>query len=273
MTHNLQDFLDDCLQKFNNPNFITNDPIGIPHRFSKPQDIEITAFWTAMLAWGQRKTIINSATKLFDLMDNAPHDFIVNHQETDRKRFLDFKHRTFQPTDTLYFLEFLQHHYQNNDSLESAFSNHITDSTPFPKESGFPPSTVTEALIGFHNAFFSLPVAPQRTKKHVATPKSKSTCKRLCMFLRWMVRQDAQGVDFGLWKTIKPSQLLMPLDVHVERHARRLGLLTRPQTDWQAVLELTDAVRQFDAEDPVKYDFALFGLGVMEKDVNFVDFF
>lgn len=255
MTNNLQAYLDDCLRKFNTRDFIPNDPISIPHRFSKPQDIEITAFWTAMLAWGQRKTIINSATKLFDLMDNAPHDFIVNHQETDRKRFLDFKHRTFQPTDTLYFLEFLQYHYKNNDSLESAFSEHSSAETP----------TVTEALISFHNAFFSLPVAPHRTKKHVATPKSKSTCKRLCMFLRWMVRQDEQGVDFGLWKNIKPSQLLMPLDVHVERHARRLGLLTRPQVDWQAVLELTDAVRQFDAEDPVKYDFALFGLGVMEK--------
>ncbi len=259
MSNNLKAFLDDCLHKFNNSDFIPNDPIGIPHRFSKPQDIEITAFWTAMLAWGQRKTIINSATKLFDLMDNAPHDFILNHQETDRKRFLDFKHRTFQPTDTLYFLEFLQHHYKNNASLETAFAQHLPDDAP----------TITEALIGFHNEFFSLPVAPHRTKKHVATPKSKSTCKRLCMFLRWMVRQDAQGVDFGLWKNIKPSQLLMPLDVHVERHARRFGLLTRPQTDWQTVLELTEAMRQFDAEDPVKYDFALFGLGVMEKNEGF----
>jgi uncharacterized protein (TIGR02757 family) len=266
MSNNLKAYLDDCLHKFNNPAFIANDPISIPHRFSKPQDIEITAFWTAMLAWGQRKTIINSATKLFDLMDNAPHDFIVNHQENDRKRFLDFKHRTFQPTDTLYFLEFLQYHYKNNTSLETAFAQHLSKDTPSP--SNRDASTVSEALIGFHNEFFSLPVAPHRTKKHVATPKSKSTCKRLCMFLRWMVRQDAQGVDFGIWKNIKPSQLLMPLDVHVERHARRLGLLTRPQTDWQAVLELTEAMREFDAEDPVKYDFALFGLGVMEKDWN-----
>ena len=255
MTNNLQAFLDDCYHKFNIPSFIENDPISIPHRFSKLQDIEITAFWTAILAWGQRKTIINSATKLFDLMDNAPHDFIVNHLESDRRRFLNFKHRTFQPTDTLYFLEFLQHYYKNNSSLESAFAQHLTETTP----------SVSEALIGFNYEFFSLKDCPTRTKKHIATPKSKSTCKRLCMFLRWMVRQDQRGVDFGLWQNIKPAQLLMPLDVHVERHARRLGLLTRPQTDWQAVLELTDAVRQFDANDPVKYDFALFGLGVMEK--------
>ncbi len=265
MTNNLQAYLDDCLHIFNNRDFIKNDPIGIPHRFSKGQDIEITAFWTAMLAWGQRKTIINSANRLFDLMDNAPHDFIVNHQEHDRKRFLDFKHRTFQPTDTLYFLEFLQHFYRENDSLEFAFSKHITSDILFPSESGFPASTVQNALIGFHNEFFSLPVAPARTKKHIATPRSKSTCKRLCMFLRWMVRDDGKGVDFGLWKNIKPSQLLMPLDVHVDRQARRLGLLERSKTDWQAVLELTENLRQFDADDPVKYDFALFGLGIIEK--------
>ena len=256
MTINLQAYLDDCYHKFNIPTFIENDPIGIPHRFSKLQDIEITAFWTAMLAWGQRKTIINSATRLFDLMDNAPHDFIVNHLEKDRQRLLEFKHRTFQPTDTLYFLEYLQLFYKENDSLEFAFSKFTTNDTP----------SVSDALIGFHNEFFSLAVAPSRTKKHIATPTSKSTCKRLCMFLRWMVRYDEQGVDFGLWKTIKPAQLLIPLDVHVDRQARRLGLLTRPKTDWQAVLELTDNLRQFDAEDPVKYDFALFGLGILEKE-------
>ena len=259
MTNNLQAFLDDCYRKFNIPTFIENDPIGIPHRFSKRQDIEITAFWTAMLAWGQRKTIINSATRLFDLKDNAPYDFIVNHLEKDRVRFLDFKHRTFQLTDTLYFLEYLQYFYKKNDSLEFAFSKHITNDTP----------SVSDALIGFHNDFFSLAVAPSRTKKHIATPASKSTCKRLCMFLRWMVRHDEQGVDFGLWKNIKPAQLLMPLDVHVDRQARRLGLLTRPKTDWQAVLELTENLRQFDADDPVKYDFALFGLGIMEKESPF----
>ena len=252
MSNNLSVFLNECVEKFNSPTFIESDPIGIPHRFSKLQDIEITAFWTAMLAWGQRKTIINNAHRLFELMDNAPHDFIVNHSEKDRKRFLDFKHRTFQPTDTLYFL---QNHYTNNSSLETAFSRHISESTP----------SVEKALVGFHNDFFALPDAPQRTRKHVATPISKSTCKRLCMFLRWMVRDDDKGVDFGLWKTIKPTQLLIPLDVHVERQARRLGLLKRPKVDWQAVLELTESLRQFDKNDPVKYDFALFGLGIEEK--------
>ena len=258
MTNNIKDFLNECVTKFNNVAFIESDPISIPHRFSKLQDVEISAFWTAMLAWGQRKTIINNANKLFEMMDNAPHDFIVNHLESDRKRFIDFKHRTFQPTDTLYFLEFLQHFYKNHSSLEQAFARHLaTDDT-----------YVEKALIGFHTDFFSLPDAPSRTRKHVATPQSKSTCKRLCMFLRWMVRQDDKGVDVGLWHQIKPSQLLIPLDVHVERHARRFGLIERKQTDWQTVLELTEKLREFDIEDPVKYDFALFGLGAIENDFS-----
>ena len=279
---NLKQMLDEYVERFNRPDFIADDPISIPHRFSKPQDIEITAFWTAILAWGQRKTIINSANRLFEYMDNAPYDFIKNHQETDRKRFENFKHRTFQPTDALYFLEFLQQFYQNNDSLETAFARHLDDfgfgmadfggspTSQIPNPKSNTPS-VSTALIGFHKDFFDLPDVPHRTRKHVATPLSKSTCKRLCMFLRWMVRQDDKGVDFGIWHTIKPSQLLMPLDVHVERHARRLGLLTRPQTDWQAVLELTDNLRQFDPADPVKYDFALFGMGIAEKK-EFADF-
>ncbi len=260
MNLKVKNYLEECVEKFNNPNFIDNDPISIPHRFQKLQDIEITAFWTAMLAWGQRKTIINSANSLFERMDNAPYDFIVNHQEHDRQRFLSFKHRTFQPTDTLYFLEFLQKFYQTHNSLEEAFVKNLTAY-----------NYVENALIGFHNTFFSLPDAPSRTRKHIATPQSKSTCKRLCMFLRWMVRQDDKGVDFGLWHQIKPSQLLMPLDVHVERQARRLGLIERQQTDWQTVLELTEKLRQFDAEDPVKYDFALFGLGILEKSGDIFD--
>ncbi|MCU0345656.1 MAG: TIGR02757 family protein [Saprospiraceae bacterium] len=247
----LKTFLDECVERYNRPRFVEDDPIGIPHRFTKKQDIEITAFWTAMLAWGQRKTIINKANELFGLMDNAPHDFIIHHQETDRKRFLGFVHRTFQATDTLYFLAFFQWFYQHHASLEEAFL----------KKMGSEDAHVEQGLRGFRELFFSLPVAPQRTQKHVPSPATKSTCKRLNMFLRWMVRHDSQGVDFGLWKNIRPSQLLVPLDVHVERHARRLGLLTRPQTDWLAVLELTERLREFDPEDPVKYDFALFGLG------------
>ncbi|MCC6723259.1 MAG: TIGR02757 family protein [Saprospiraceae bacterium] len=252
-TTNLRYFLDDCVERFNQPSFIENDPIGVPRRFSKLQDIEITAFWTAMLAWGQRKTIINKANELFGLMDNAPHDFMLNHLETDRKPFLNFVHRTFQATDTLYFLEFFQWFYQNNDSLETAFLMNMQPSD----------AHVEAGLIGFRNLFFSLPDAPQRTQKHIPSPMTKSTCKRLNMFLRWMVRTDDRGVDFGLWKRIQPAQLLIPLDVHVERHARKFGLLTRPQTDWLAVLELTEQLRQFDPNDPVKYDFALFGLGAI----------
>lgn len=252
---NLHNFLDAAVRQYNNPAFIAADPIRIPHRFERLQDREIMGFWTATLAWGQRKTIIQSAERLIQLMDGAPFDFVTNHLETDRKRFLEFKHRTFQATDTLYFLEFFQQYYRRNASLEHAFARHLQAGD----------STVENALIGFHRDFFDHPYAPERTRKHVATPERGSTCKRLNMFLRWMVRRDAAGVDFGQWRNIRPGQLLIPLDVHVERVARRMGLLQRPQTDWKAVLELTENLRVFDAEDPVKYDFALFGIGVLEK--------
>jgi len=250
----LQVYLDACVETHNRPDFIDNDPILIPHQFSKLQDIEIMAFWTSMLAWGQRKTIINKSQELIELIDDAPHDFMVHHEEKDRARFETFKHRTFQPIDCLYFIEFFQQFYRKNESLETAFSQFIKPTDDH----------IGNGLIGFHNLFFSLEHAPHRTRKHVSTPVRKSSCKRLNMFLRWMVRQDDKGVDFGLWKNISSSQLLMPLDVHVDRIARRLGLLTRKQTDWLSVLELTENLRQFDAEDPVKYDFALFGVGVLE---------
>jgi len=245
--------LDQKVELYNQTSFIENDPISIPHQFSKLQDIEIMGFWAAMLAWGQRKTIINKCKELIELMDGAPHDFMLNHQEKDRERFVNFKHRTFQVIDTLYFLEFFQHFYQKNNSLETAFSQFITPESEH----------IEKALAGFHDLFFALPNSPKRTRKHVATPIRKSTCKRLNMFLRWMVRQDNKGVDFGLWKTIQPAQLLMPLDVHVDKVARKLNLLDRKQTDWKTVLELTEKLRKFDEKDPVKYDFALFGLGVL----------
>jgi uncharacterized protein (TIGR02757 family) len=254
MLKDLKAQLDELVEHYNQPSFIEQDPICIPHQFSRKQDIEIMGFWAAMLAWGQRKTIINKSKELVELMDGAPYDFILNHEEKDRARFMAFKHRTFQPTDTLYFLAFFQYYYRQHDSLEEAFARHLPTDAP----------DVGPALVGFHEDFFDLPFAPQRTRKHVATPKRRSTCKRLNMFLRWMVRQDDNGVDFGLWQHIHPRQLLMPLDVHVERVARRLGLLQRKQVDWQAVLELTEQVRRFDPEDPVKYDFALFGMGVLE---------
>ncbi len=257
MTENaLKKQLDELVEKYNKPDFIVNDPIQIPHRFSKPQDIEITAFWTAVLAWGQRKTIISKATELFERMDNAPHDFIKNHSEIDRKRFSSFKHRTFQADDALVFLDFLQRHYQKNDSLETAFSRHI-----LPTD-----ETIENGLRAFHHYFFEeIPIELHRTRKHIASPASGSACKRLCMFLRWMVRNDGKNVDFGLWKNIAPAQLVLPLDVHVERQARLFGLLNRPKTDWQSALELTRNMRIFCPEDPAKYDFALFGLGVDTK--------
>jgi len=251
----LSDLLNESVEKYNQPAFIQNDPISIPHQYTKLQDIEITAFWVAMFAWGQRVTIINKSTELFDLMDNAPYDFIVNHEEKDRERFLNFKHRTFQATDTLYFLEFFQQFYKTHSSLEQAFTSFIHSVD----------KNVENGLAGFHEFFFDLPDSPKRTRKHVSTPKRNSTCKRLNMFLRWMVRKDKRGVDFGLWKNIKTSQLLIPLDVHVDRVARRFGLIQRKQTDWKTVLELTENLKQIDPNDPVKYDFALFGLGVLEK--------
>ncbi|MFM7153621.1 MAG: TIGR02757 family protein [Bacteroidota bacterium] len=248
----VSDILNTAASVWNNPDFIGPDPISVPHRFTRLQDREIMGFWAATLAWGQRKTIINSALRLSELMDHAPYDFVLNHEESDRERFSEFKHRTFQYTDTLWFLHWLQEYYRREDSLETAFSSHL-----IPGD-----ITVENALAGFHDSFFDHPYAPGRTRKHVATPVRGSTCKRLNMFLRWMVRKDDRGVDFGIWNRISPAQLLIPLDVHVDRVARRLGLLHRPQTDWLAVLELTENLRQFDPDDPARYDFALFGMGV-----------
>lgn len=248
----VSDILNTAASVWNNPDFIGSDPISVPHRFTRLQDREIMGFWAATLAWGQRKTIINSALRLSELMDHAPYDFVLNHEESDRERFSEFKHRTFQYTDTLWFLHWLQEYYRREDSLETAFSSHL-----IPGD-----ITVENALAGFHDSFFDHPYAPGRTRKHVATPVRGSTCKRLNMFLRWMVRKDDRGVDFGVWNRISPAQLLIPLDVHVDRVARRLGLLHRPQTDWLAVLELTENLRQFDPDDPARYDFALFGMGV-----------
>lgn len=246
----LKAFLDEKVATYNQPGFIADDPVSIPHLFTKKQDIEIAGLFAATLAWGQRKTIIRKCRELMAMMDNDPHAFIVNHSDADLKPFEDFKHRTFNATDTLYFIEWLRWFYSRHNSLEEAFL--------------VPPDekTIENGLIGFHNVFFGLPDFPNRTKKHVATPVRGSTCKRLVMYLRWMVRKDNNGVDFGIWKNIRPSQLVCPCDLHVDRVARRLKLIRRKQTDWQTALELTDQLRKFDANDPVKYDFALFGLGI-----------
>lgn len=256
----LKDFLDAKADQYNRPSFIDRDPISIPHRFSLKQDIELMGFWAAVLAWGQRPVILKKTNELVDLMDGAPYDFIRNHTEDDLQRFLTFKHRTFNATDALYFLHFFRHYYRENDSLEDAFLPVNTDLSDSEK----PPAPFVEAaLIAFHDRFCGLTdFFPPRTRKHIATPARNSSCKRLLMFLRWMVRRDDRGVDFGLWTRLRSDQLIIPIDVHVNRVARQLGLLTRPQTDWKAALELTEALRQFDPTDPVRYDFALFGLGV-----------
>ncbi len=252
-----QQTLEHYHDRFNRPDFIADDPIGLVHAFEDPRDREIVGFWIATLAWGRRATIISKGEELLDLMGHEPYRFVTEHRPEDRARFADWKHRTFTYADTRYFLEFLQHFYRENDSLEDAFARHLT-----PED-----ATIEPALRGFHDLFFSLPEAPRRTRKHVATPLRKSRCKRLCMYLRWMVRQDDRGVDFGQWKRIRPDQLCVPLDVHVERVARRLKLLTRKQCDWQAVTELTGNLRRFDPEDPARFDFSLFGMGV--ENVNF----
>ena len=261
----LKIFLNKKVDEYNQPSFIKTDPICIPHLFSKKQDIEIAGFFAAIFAWGNRTTIINKSRDLLQLMDNAPYQFIIHHKQTDLKKLLGFKHRTFNDTDLLYFVEFFKQHYTKNTSLESAFFNKETILKENPKACPIRGGLVGSALNYFYNYFFSLDDSPARTVKHIASPQKKSTCKRLNMFLRWMVRKDSHGVDFGIWKTITSAELICPIDVHVARVARHLNLLQRTQTDWQAALQLTANLKILDEADPVKYDFALFGLGVMEK--------
>ena len=249
----LKGYLDEQVDIYNTPSFIKDDPVSIPHLFSKKQDIEIAGFFAATFAWGQRVTIIKKSKELLSLMDDAPHEFVLHASDDDLKKLLKFKHRTFNDVDTLYFLEFFKWYYSNYDSLEDAFlKGH----------------SMEERLISFHNLFFSLADHPNRTKKHVATPERKSTCKRINMYLRWMVRDDNCGVDFGLWKRLKPSELICPCDLHVDRIARKLGLIHRKQTDWQTAIQLTNNLKRLDPADPVKYDFALFGLGLEERYKN-----
>jgi len=280
----LQDFLEKKVLQYNHPSFIAKDPVSVPHRFSIKQDIEIAGLFAAIFAWGNRTTIIRKSNELLKGMDDAPFDFIKNHGTTDLKRFLHFKHRTFNSTDLLYFFRFLKSHYAQNNSLESAFLSDDATSIKInrfkdvirnsekSKQETLPNSEIDtdnefarKALSIFYRRFFSLRNAPERTRKHIASPDRNSTCKRLNMYLRWMVRQDNNGVDFGIWKKISAADLICPVDLHVARVARGFGLITRKQTDWQTAMELTIALREMDKTDPVKYDFALFGLGVMEK--------
>lgn len=247
----LKKYLDSKVDEFNQPFFIADDPISIPHLFSKKQDIEIAGFFAAVFAWGNRISIIQKSKELMQLMEMHPHNFCLHHSDSDLKRLLHFKHRTFNSTDLLYFIDFLKMHYSKYKSLENAFIGHG--------------DTIEKMLTGFHHYFFSLEHVPARTKKHIATPERGSTCKRLNMFLRWMVRNDNKGVDFGIWKKLSPSQLICPIDLHVARVARKLGLLKRKQTDWLAAIELTGQLQILDKDDPVQYDLALFNLGVIEK--------
>lgn len=249
----LHDFLEMAYRRYNTSNFIEDDPISIPHQFSRKEDIEIAGFLAATIAWGQRKTIIRNAQQLVDWMDQSPYEFICQHQAKDRLPFQQFVHRTFNGEDATYFLEALQHIYTQQGGLEAVFK------TGLELNSG-----TALALNHFHDNFFSLEHSPQRTRKHVANPSKGSSAKRINMYLRWMVRQDPIGVDFGIWKSISPATLFLPLDVHTGNVGRKLGLLKRKQNDWKSVVEITEALRKFDPNDPIKYDFALFGLGAYE---------
>ena len=248
----LKDFLDSKVVEYNHPRFIETDPIQVPHTFKIKEDIEIAGFLTASIAWGNRKSIIHNAYRMMQLLDRAPYDFIMNHKEDDLERLLPFVHRTFNGDDFIQFIKSLQHIYTNQGGLEHIFSVHAE------------PYSLQRAIHEFKKTFFEINHL-RRTQKHLSDPLKGSAAKRLNMFLRWMVRDDNSGVDFGLWKKLNPSQLSCPLDVHSGNVARKLGLLYRKQNDAKGLEELDASLRRLDSNDPVKYDFALFGLGVFEK--------
>jgi len=270
--NNLQEIkflLDNRVSQYNQADFIHSDPIQIPHRYTRKEDIEIAAFLTATISWGQRKSIINNANHLMDLMDNSPYDFIMETPvysdgsriskavvNPDYDRIANFVHRTFNGNDCLYFFESIRNIYLHHQGIEGVFS------TGYMAE-----GSAYGALKHFRNIFLSIPHA-NRIRKHISDVTANSSAKRLNMFLRWMVRSDENDVDFGLWKKIPASALMLPLDIHSGEVARSLGLLERKQNDWKAVEEITSVLRSFDPTDPVKYDFALFGIGVFEGKNN-----
>lgn len=250
--HQLKTFLDKRYEEYAREEFIAKDPISIPYRFSKKQDIEIAAFFASIFAWGRRDIIIAKTNQLMNLMDESPYDFILNFQENDLAKISQFKHRTFNSVDLSFFLNAFQCHYKKYDSLENAF---------LPAQKKF--ATIEPCLNYFYDYITALTPIESRTFKHLSAPQKGSACKRLCMFLRWLVRKDT--VDFGLWNTIKPSHLIMPLDVHVMKSANKLSLLDeKSKSNWQTALNLTEKLQTFDANDPVKYDFSLFGMGIYE---------
>jgi uncharacterized protein (TIGR02757 family) len=247
----LKDFLDSKVTQYNKPKFIESDPIQIPHQFSIKEDIEISGFLTATIAWGNRKSIINNAKRLVELLDNSPYDFILNHEASDLEKLQPFVHRTFNGDDSIQFIKCLKNIYLKHNGLEAVFAKHAE------KES------LQTSISNFKRTFFDMDHL-KRTQKHISDPLKNSAAKRINMFLRWMVRNDTTGVDFGIWNSLSPAQLSCPLDVHSGNVARKLGLLKRKQNDGKALFELDTALRNLDITDPVKYDFALFGLGVFE---------
>jgi len=248
----LKEFLDEKVHQYNTLDFVESDPIQIPHQFTQKEDIEIAGFLAATIAWGNRTMIINNANRMMELLGNSPYDFIMNHNQKDLIRFDNFVHRTFNHIDFQQFVKSLQHIYRSHSGLENVLK--IKDNT----------DNYQTAITNFKDIFFEIPHLT-RTQKHVSNPMKNSAAKRINMFLRWMVRKDRAGVDFGIWKTHNPAHLSCPLDVHSGNVARKLKLLSRKQNDWKAVAELDLQLRKMDKNDPVKYDFALFGLGVFEK--------
>lgn len=247
----LKSFLDEKVELYNNLSFIESDPIQIPHLFSVKEDIEIAGFLSATIAWGNRKMIIKNAYRMMDLMGNAPYDFVMSHTENDLERLESFVHRTFNELDFTSFIKGLQHIYTNHNGLEAIFTKHQE------------PESMQKSITEFKKTFFEIP-HQHRTEKHISDPMNGSAAKRINMYLRWMIRQDNKGVDLGIWKNISPALLSCPLDVHSGNVARKLGLLTRKQNDGKAVIELDTKLRKLDSNDPAKYDFALFGLGIFE---------
>ena len=247
---NIKSFLDEKAAKYNHPDFIETDPIQIPHQFTEVNDIEISGFLASTIAWGQRITIIKNMQKLNALMDYAPYEFIMEHSEKDLERFNYFKHRTFNGEDCKFFIKSIQNIYRNHNGLGNLFQTIYAEK-----------KSIYYTLAKFRDVFFEIPF-PKRTQKHISNVLKGSSAKRLNMYLRWMVRKDNSGVDFGLWNKISMSDLFLPLDVHTGNVARKLGLLKRKQNDWKAVEEVTNILRKVD---PIKYDFALFGLGAFEK--------
>jgi uncharacterized protein (TIGR02757 family) len=250
----LKDFLEEKVFLYNNTRFIETDPVSIPHLFSKKEDIEIAGFLSATIAWGQRKTILRNGRLLMQCMEDDPHRFILNFTESDLNPFRKFVHRTFHADDCIFFLKSLKNIYEKKGGLSNLFTANGLNGS----------EQLKDAILHTRNLFFELPHL-KRNEKHFSDPSTGSAAKRLNMFLRWMVRQDKSGVDFGIWKEISSAHLICPLDVHSGRVARKLGLLKRKQNDWKAATELTDNLKKMDPGDPVKYDFALFGLGVFEK--------